>query len=344
MNNRDEVKAFLSSRRAKITPERAGLSNYSRSRRVLGLRRSEVADLAGVSVEYYAQLERGNLAGVSESVRDALCGALQLDEAEREHLLDLARAAGPARRSSRRSSAQRIRPSIARILQGMTEVPAFVENGRLDVLATNPLAAALYAPVFADPARPANLARFTFLNPQARTFWGDWTPVADDTVAMLRTKAGRDPFDKGLTDLVGELSTRSDGSVSAGAPTTWVCIAPGASTFTTPSWGTCICPTKSWNYRPTPASHSSHTAPRKAHPTTTRYGCWPAGPPPTSRLTPSPLTTEQPDMHAPQPGPSSGTTALSASFRRLSAHVRTRVMSESVPRWLGRSSRRCSYP
>jgi len=164
------------------------------------------------------------------------------------------------------------------------------------VLATNPLAAALYAPVFADPARPANLARFTFLNPQARTFWGDWTPVADDTVAMLRTKAGRDPFDKGLTDLVGELSTRSDGSVSAGAPTTWVCIAPGASTFTTPSWGTCICPTKSWNYRPTPASHSSHTAPRKAHPTTTRYGCWPAGPPPTSRLTPSPLTTEQPDM------------------------------------------------
>lgn len=211
MNNRDEVKAFLSSRRAKITPERAGLSNYSRSRRVLGLRRSEVADLAGISVEYYAQLERGNLAGVSESVLEALGRALQLDEAEREHLLDLARAAGPARRSRRRSSAQQIRPSIARILQGMTEVPAFIENGRLDVLATNPLAAALYAPVFADPARPANLARFTFLNPQARTYWGDWARVADDTVAMLRTEAGRDPFDKGLTDLVGELSTRSDG-------------------------------------------------------------------------------------------------------------------------------------
>jgi transcriptional regulator with XRE-family HTH domain len=210
VNNRDEVKAFLGSRRAKITPERAGLSNYSRSRRVPGLRRSEVADLAGVSVEYYAQLERGNLAGVSESVLDALSGALQLDEAEREHLLDLARAAGPARRSRRRSSAQRIRPSITRILQGMTDVPAFVENGRLDVLATNPLAAALYAPVFADAARPANLARFTFLNSQARTFFGDWARVADDTVAMLRTEAGRDPFDKGLTDLVGELSTRSD--------------------------------------------------------------------------------------------------------------------------------------
>jgi transcriptional regulator with XRE-family HTH domain len=210
VDNRGEVKAFLSSRRAKIAPEQAGLSNFSRGRRVPGLRRSEVADLAGVSVEYYAQLERGNLAGVSESVLDALARALQLDEAEREHLLDLARAAGPGRRARRRPPAQQIRPSIARMLQGMTEVPAFVENGRLDVLATNPLAAALYAPVFADPARPVNLARFTFLNPHARTLWGDWARVADDTVAMLRTEAGRDPFDKGLTDLVGELSTRSD--------------------------------------------------------------------------------------------------------------------------------------
>ena len=210
MDNRDEVKAFLSSRRAKITPEQAGLSNYSRSRRVPGLRRSEVADLAGVSVEYYAQLERGNLAGASDSVLDALAAALQLDEAEREHLGDLARAAGPSRRPRRRPPAQQIRPSIARMLQGMTEVPAIVQNGRLDVLATNPLAQALYAPVFTDPARPVNLARFTFLNPHARTLWGNWAGVADDTVAMLRTEARRDPFDKCLTDLVGELSTRSD--------------------------------------------------------------------------------------------------------------------------------------
>ena len=210
MSTRDQAKAFLASRRAKITPEQAGLSNYSRSRRVPGLRRSEVADLAGVSVEYYAQLERGNLAGVSDSVLDALARALQLDEAEREHLRDLARAAGPARRSGRRPPAQQVRPSIARTLRGMTEVPAIVQNGRLDVLATNPLAQALYAPVFADPARPANLARFTFLNPHARTLWGNWAGVADDTVAMLRTEAGRDPFDKELTDLVGELSTRSN--------------------------------------------------------------------------------------------------------------------------------------
>ncbi len=210
MDNRDEVKAFLSSRRAKITPGQAGLVTYGRSRRVPGLRRSEVADLAGVSVEYYSQLERGNLGGVSESVLDALARALQLDEAERAHLVDLARAAGPAPRARRRPPAQQVRPSVARILDGMTEVPAFVHNGRLDVLAANPLAQALYAPLFADPARPANHARFNFLNPRARDFWIDWERAADDTVAMLRTEAGRDPHDKALTDLVGELCTRSD--------------------------------------------------------------------------------------------------------------------------------------
>jgi transcriptional regulator with XRE-family HTH domain len=143
VHNRDEVKAFLSSRRAKITPEQTGLANYSRNRRVPGLRRSEVADLAGVSVEYYSQSERGNIRGVSDSVLDALTRALQLDEAERAHLHDLARAAGPASRT-RRPAAPRIRPSVARILNGMTEVPAYIQNGRLDVLAANPLGHALY--------------------------------------------------------------------------------------------------------------------------------------------------------------------------------------------------------
>ena len=210
MDNRDEVKAFLSSRRAKISPEQAGLAHYNRNRRVPGLRRSEVADLAGVSVEYYAQLERGDLTGVSESVLDALGRALQLTEAEREHLHALARAAGPGRRTRRRPAIAQVRPNVARILDGMTEVPAFIENGRLDVLAANPLARALYAPVFADPARPVNLARFNFLDPHARTYWGNWDRAADDTVAMLRAEAGRDPYDRALTDLIGELSTRSD--------------------------------------------------------------------------------------------------------------------------------------
>ena len=208
MDNRDEVKAFLSSRRAKITPEQAGLHSYNRNRRVPGLRRSEVADLAGVSVEYYAQLERGNLAGASDSVLDALARALQLDEAEQAHLAALARAAGPATRS--KPTAPQIRPSVARILELMTEIPAFVGNGRGDVLTANPLAQALYAPMFDDPSRPANHARFAFLNPHARAFWRDWDRIASDTVAMLRTEAGRDPHDRALSDLVGELSTRSD--------------------------------------------------------------------------------------------------------------------------------------
>ena len=210
MDNRDEVKAFLSSRRARITPEQAGLSGFSRNRRVPGLRRSEVADLAGVSVEYYAQLERGNLAGASDSVLDALARALHLDEAEQAHLADLARTAGPATRARRRPPAAQIRPTVARVLELMTDVPAFVGNGRGDVLAANPLAQALYAPMFDDPARPANHARFAFLDPSARTFWRDWDRIATDTVAMMRTEAGRDPYDRALTDLVGELSTRSE--------------------------------------------------------------------------------------------------------------------------------------
>lgn len=210
MDNRAEVKAFLSSRRAKITPEQAGLVAYGRNRRVPGLRRSEVADLAGVSVEYYSQLERGNLRGVSDSVLDALARALRLDEAERAYLVDLVRAAGRATRARRKPQAQQVRPSVARVLNGMTAGPAFVHNGRLDVLAANPLAEALFAPVYADPARPVNHARFTFLAPRARDFWIDWERAAGDAVAMLRTEAGRDPHDRGLIDLVGELSTRSD--------------------------------------------------------------------------------------------------------------------------------------
>ena len=208
--NRDEVRAFLSSRRAKITPEQAGLSSYGRNRRVPGLRRSEVADLAGVSVEYYAQLERGNLAGVSESVLDALARALRLDEAEQQHLADLARAAGPRARSRRKPAAQQIRPSVSRLLELMTEIPALVTNGHGDVLAANPLGRALYSPMFDEPTRPANHARFAFLSPRARDFYAEWDRIASDIVSMMRTEAGRDTYDKALTDLVGELCTRSE--------------------------------------------------------------------------------------------------------------------------------------
>ena len=214
MDNRGEIKAFLSSRRAKISPQQAGLSAYGGNRRVPGLRRGEVADLAGVSVEYYAKLERGDLSGVSDSVLEALARALQLDEAEHAYLLDLARAAAPAARVRRRAPAQQVRPTIQRLLDLMTEVPAIVNNARLDLVASNSLGRALFAPVYASPGRPANQpvnhARFTFLDPRARDFWTNWERAADDSVAQLRTEAGHDPYNQALTSLVGELSTRSE--------------------------------------------------------------------------------------------------------------------------------------
>jgi transcriptional regulator with XRE-family HTH domain len=208
VDNRTEIRQFLSSRRARITPERAGLATYGGNRRVAGLRREEVALLAGVSVDYYTRLERGNLGGVSEAVLDALGQALQLDEAERGHLFDLARAATTSARPRRRPAPQRVRPGIQRILDAM-DVPADVRNGRGDILAANRLGSALYSELYLDPVRPANVARFVFLSPRAQAFFPDWESTANDLVASLRTAAGRNPHDRGLQDLVGELSTRS---------------------------------------------------------------------------------------------------------------------------------------
>ena len=204
-----ELGAFLASRRAKITPRQAGLPAFGGKRRVPGLRREELAMLAGVSVEYLTRVERGNADGVSDSVLESLCRALQLDEAETSHLSDLARAARTSTREPRRRAQPTVRPSIQRILDSMGTAPAFVRNGRLDVLAINPLGRALYAPVFDDPARPANLARFCFLSPRATELYPNWDDAADTSVALLRTEAGRDPHNKMLTALVGELSTRS---------------------------------------------------------------------------------------------------------------------------------------
>ncbi|GAA4612068.1 hypothetical protein GCM10023195_51500 [Actinoallomurus liliacearum] len=156
MDNRSEVREFLASRRAKITPEQAGLPVYGDNRRVPGLRREEVAMLAGVSAEYYARLERGNLGGVSESVLEALARTLQLDEAEHAHLFDLARTANATPRTRRRPTRQQVRPGVQRLLDSMTDAAAYVRNGRLDIVASNRLGRALYAPVFDDPVRPVN--------------------------------------------------------------------------------------------------------------------------------------------------------------------------------------------
>jgi transcriptional regulator with XRE-family HTH domain len=202
-----EIAEFLTSRRAKVTPGQVGLPAYG-PRRVQGLRREEVASLAGMSVEYYKRLERGNAGGVSDSVLEALARALQLDDAERAHLFDLARAANPVAPKRRRATAQKVRPVVLRVLESIT-APAIVRNSRVDYLAANPLGRALCAPVFESREQPANSARFTFLDPAAQDFYVDWERTAKDLVAHLRSEAGRNPYDRDLSDLVGELSTRS---------------------------------------------------------------------------------------------------------------------------------------
>jgi transcriptional regulator with XRE-family HTH domain len=210
---RYEIREFLSTRRARLTPGDAGLPNYGgERRRVVGLRREEVAVLAGVSPQYYVRLERGDATGVSTSVIDSIARALQLDEAEHAHLLDLIRTASTPRQPRRRQppTPQRVRPTIQRMVDSMHLTPAVVLNGRLDILTTNRLGRALFAPVFADPEGPANNARFVFLDPEARTFFREWDKVANDTVAILRAEAGRTPHDRDLSDLIGKLSTRSD--------------------------------------------------------------------------------------------------------------------------------------
>ncbi len=211
MDPRSEVREFLSSRRARITPEQAGLPAYGGNRRVKGLRREEVAMLAGVSVDYYVRMERGNLAGASESVLDSLASALRLDEAEREHLYALARESGAGGVRRKRRTPGTVRPALQQVLDAITDAPAWIRNGRHDVLAMNQLARALYAPVLADPRRPANTTRFVYLNREvAEEFFVDYPQIVRDAAAMLRLEAGQNPHDEDLIALVGELSTRSE--------------------------------------------------------------------------------------------------------------------------------------
>jgi transcriptional regulator with XRE-family HTH domain len=210
MANDDELREFLTTRRARLTPDSAGLTRYGRHRRVTGLRREEVALLAGISVEYYTRLERGNARGVSESVLEAISGALRLDEAEHAHLLDLVRTAnldGPPRRTPPRTA---LRASVRRIVDAMADIPAFVGNARGDVLYANALFEALHSELYRDPARPVNTGRFLFLDPRARSFYVDWEGTARDVVAALHGEVGRNPYDRSLSDLIGLLSTRSE--------------------------------------------------------------------------------------------------------------------------------------
>ncbi|HWG26762.1 helix-turn-helix transcriptional regulator [Actinospica sp.] len=210
MDNRAEIRDFLKTRRDRITPEQAGLPVYG-TRRVAGLRRGEVAQLAGVSVEYYTRLERGSLGGISDSVLDALARALRLDETERAHLYDLARAANtPPARARRRPAASGVRPTVQRMLDAMPTVPVIVRNNRFDFVAANTLGRALFSEMYADPACGANSARFCFLSPAGRRFHRDWERIARIVVGSLRVEAAKNPYDRELSNLIGELSTRSD--------------------------------------------------------------------------------------------------------------------------------------
>ena len=209
MDNRAEVRDFLTSRRARLTPDQAGLTLYGSNRRVKGLRREEVAMLADVSTDYYTRLERGNLSGVSESVLEAVAAALKLDESERVHLFDLARAANSGSRRRRPTNRQQLRPGVQRILDSLS-APAYVRNNRLDLLGVNQFGRALLSDLYTSEATQPNLARYLFLDDRSRDFYADWSAVAKDVVASLRLQAGHNPYDRGLTDLVGELSTRSE--------------------------------------------------------------------------------------------------------------------------------------
>jgi len=210
--NRGEIRDFLVSRRAKITPEQAGLPTSSR-RRVAGLRREEVAVLAGVSTEWYTRLEKGHIGGVSEEVLAAVARALRLDEDERTYLFDLARSSRRAGRTPSRRRDVEVPPRVQWMLDSMTTSSAFVRNGRTDIVAGNPLARALLAPLFDSPTvdrhgRP-NIARYIFLDSGAQDFYVDWDDAGAATAALLRAEAGREPHDRALRELIGDLSTLS---------------------------------------------------------------------------------------------------------------------------------------
>ncbi|MFD5912852.1 helix-turn-helix transcriptional regulator [Streptomyces massasporeus] len=212
-DNRADIRDFLARRRARLTPEQVGLPAGGR-RRVPGLRREEVAVLAGVSTEWYTRLEKGHIGGVSEDVLDAVARTLQLTEDERTYLFDLAKAAQPGPATRRRRKPVEIPPRVQWLLDSITLSAAFVTNGRLDMVATNALARALFAPmidsaVTNERGRP-NFARFYFLERGSHDFVEDWDAAAKITVALLRAEAGRYPNDRALRELVGELSTVSD--------------------------------------------------------------------------------------------------------------------------------------
>lgn len=211
---RRDVGAFLASRRARVSPGEAGLAPGVGRRRVKGLRREEVALLAGISVEYYSRLERGHVGAVSDAVLDSLARVLRLDELERAHLTELVRTAGGSPTGARTGSPSTARPELAGLLD-VIGAPAFVRNARLDILAANPLARVLYAHVFevaatGDDGTCPNLARSLFLDPRSRTYYLNWDRLADNAAGTFRIELARSPGDRDLARLVERLLAESE--------------------------------------------------------------------------------------------------------------------------------------
>lgn len=209
MDTRHEAQEFLTALRSRITPEKAGLTVFGGERRVPGLRREEVAQLAGVSTAYYTRMERGDLSGVSESVLYALVSALQLNDAESQHLFDLARSATGPVRAPRARREVAVPPRIVQLIDTMHDVPTVAISRLGTPLAANPLGRALLPYMFPADGPAVNSARYLFLDPDARQFYFDWEKTAREMVSALRLIAGHDPSDRALSGLVGELATRS---------------------------------------------------------------------------------------------------------------------------------------
>ena len=208
---RAALRDYLTTRRERITPGDVGLPAFSGRRRVKGLRREEVAMLAGISPEYYTRLERGTAAGISPEIVDTVATALRLDGDERVHLDRLIAALAPAARRKRRpTKPDTVSTGVQVMLDALQDLPAIVFNGRLDIVAVNELGRALYSSHFTGQEQP-NAARFLFLDEaRARLFWPEWEKLAEDVVAILRVQAGLNPEDPALVELVGQLSTRSE--------------------------------------------------------------------------------------------------------------------------------------
>jgi transcriptional regulator with XRE-family HTH domain len=264
MDTRNDLREFLTTRRARLTPEQIGLPDYGGRRRVPGLRREEVALVAGMSTEYYIRLERGNATGVSEAVLEGISRALQLDDAERSHLYDLVRAANRGARPQPRrgrATAQQVRPGVRQLLDAMDNVPALVQNGRLDVVAVNRLARAVFSEMYLQPQRPVNFGRFVFLDPRAQTFYRDWADAAQQTVALLRAEAGRAPTTAPSPTSSASFPPAVTPSAPCGHPTTSATTAPASRSSATPSSATSTSATKPWHSPPTGDSSSWPTQP-----------------------------------------------------------------------------------